>query len=144
MVNVAQKDVTVRSATASAVVTMRSDVLAKLISGTSKKGDALTTAKIAGIAAAKRTGQLIPLCHTLPLDWVDITLTPDGDNQLRIVATAETTARTGVEMEALTAASVAALTLYDMAKSGDKGITIGPIQLERKSGGASGTYVRTP
>ncbi|MGB2986501.1 MAG: cyclic pyranopterin monophosphate synthase MoaC [Phycisphaerae bacterium] len=143
MVDVSPKDATEREASASAVVRMRHTVLDALLSGALPKGDALATARVAGIHAAKRTSEWIPLCHPLPLDWVQIEFSRTGSDELSIFCTAKTTARTGVEMEALTGAAAAALTLYDMAKSADKAIVIGPIQLERKAGGKSGTYLRT-
>lgn len=142
MVDVSDKDITQRKATASAVVTMKPDVLDDLLADRLAKGSALTTAKIAGINAAKLTAQLIPLCHPLPLDWVEVNLTPIDGGRLKIIATARTWARTGVEMEAMTAAGVAALTVYDMAKAADKSIVIGPVQLESKSGGRGGEYRR--
>ncbi len=142
MVNVADKDVTTRSAIASAVVTMKPDVLADLLAGRLSKGEALLTAKIAGIQAAKFTANLIPLCHPIALEWADVQITRKNDNQIIIHATTRSVSRTGVEMEALTAATVAALTLYDMAKAADKSIVIGPICLESKSGGRSGDYQR--
>jgi cyclic pyranopterin phosphate synthase len=108
-----------------------------------KKGDALNTARVAGILAAKRTAEFIPMCHTLALDAVQIDFEFPRVSILRIVCTARTAARTGVEMEALVGASVAALTIYDMAKSADKAIVIGPVQLERKSGGKSGDFRRS-
>lgn len=143
MVDVSGKAATTREAVASAAVRMKSDVLDQVVGGKLAKGDALSAARIAGVMAAKRTGELIPLCHPLSLEWVDVELTRTSRSELRVVCTARTTARTGVEMEAMTGAAVAALTLYDMAKSADKSITIGPIQLERKTGGKSGTYERT-
>lgn len=142
MVDVSEKDLTQRTASASAVVTLQPQVLKQLLAGTLIKGEAITTAKVAGINAAKRTGELIPLCHPLTLDWVDVAFEQLDDQRLRITATARTVARTGVEMEALTAATVAALTIYDMAKAADKSIVLGPVQLERKSGGRSGEYSR--
>jgi cyclic pyranopterin phosphate synthase len=142
MVDVSRKDVTQREATASAVVRMEPAVLDALMQGTLPKGEALGTARVAGILAAKRTGEWIPLCHPLPLDWVKIDFSRTASDELTILCTAKTAARTGVEMEALTGASAAALTLYDMAKAADKAIVIGPIQLERKSGGKSGSYQR--
>lgn len=142
MVDVSAKDVSVREAVASGVVTMRSEVLDALFEGKLPKGDALATARIAGVCAAKRTSEWIPLCHPLGLDWVDIEFSRSGDSVLSIRCVARTTARTGVEMEALTGVSAAALTIYDMAKAADKAIVIGPIQLERKTGGKSGTYTR--
>lgn len=143
MVDVSDKEPTRRTAVASAVVTMKPDVLCQLLAGQLEKGEAIATAKIAGICAAKRTGELIPLCHPLPLDWVEVTCEAVDEARLRITATARTAARTGVEMEALTAVAVAALTIYDMAKAADHSIVIGPVQLECKSGGRSGDYVRS-
>ena len=141
MVDVGAKPVTARRATARAVVRMRPDVLARLLDAGGPKGDALITARLAGIAGAKRTADLIPLCHPLPLDKVSVELTPDRDAgtvEIRTEATA--TARTGVEMEALTAASVAALTLYDMAKALQRDIVIERVELLEKSGGRTGDY----
>ncbi len=143
MVDVSDKKITVRTAVASAVVSMKPDVLDRLVQGKLKKGESLAAAKLAGINAAKLTGQLIPLCHVLPIDWVDIAFTTTGQGRLEIRATARAEARTGVEMEAITAASVAALTIYDMAKAADRAIVIGPIQLESKTGGRRGPYQRT-
>ena len=141
MVDVGAKPVTSRRAVAGAIVRMRPDVLASLLDAGGPKGDALVTARLAGIGGAKRTAELIPLCHPLPLDSVDVELTPDreaGTVAIRVEASA--TARTGVEMEALTAASVAALTLYDMAKALQRDIVIERIELLEKSGGRSGDY----
>lgn len=143
MVDVSQKEVTDREASASAVVRMKAEVLDAVVGGTLPKGDALATARVAGILAAKRTSHFIPLCHPLPIDWVRIDFSRTGPTDLSIVCTAKTTARTGVEMEALVGASVAALTLYDMAKAADRDIVIGPIRLERKTGGKSGPAGRT-
>jgi cyclic pyranopterin phosphate synthase len=131
-----------REACASAIVEMKSTVLDALMAGSLPKGDALATARVAGILAAKRTGEWIPLCHPLSLDWVGIEFVRVDGRRLRIECRAKTAARTGVEMEALTGAAAAALTLYDMAKAADKSIVIGPLQLERKTGGKSGTYLR--
>jgi len=143
MVDVGGKPVTARRAVASATVRMRPDVLAQLLNAGGPKGDALVTAHLAGIGAAKRTSELIPLCHPLPLDHVDVGLTPDaGTGTVLIRAEVRVTARTGVEMEALTAASVAALTLYDMAKALQRDIVIERIELVEKSGGRSGDYAR--
>jgi cyclic pyranopterin phosphate synthase len=142
MVDVSGKGVTLREASASAAVHMTPGVLDALMEGTLPKGDALATARIAGIQAAKRTAEWIPLCHVLPLHWVQIDFERSGRDELRIACTARTTARTGVEMEALVGASAAALTVYDMAKALDKSMVIGPIQLERKTGGKSGSYRR--
>lgn len=139
MVDVSSKQATRREATASAFIELSSAVLAALPSN--PKGNPLEVARFAGIQAAKQTSSLIPMCHPLPLSFVDVVteLTPAG---VRILATAATTAGTGVEMEALTAASVAALTIYDMTKALDKSIVIRSIQLESKSGGKSGDYHR--
>ncbi len=143
MVDVSGKDVTVRTAVAAATVTTRPDVIELIRSHGMKKGPVLQTARIAGIQAAKRTAELIPLCHPLPLDVVDVDLTL-GDDRVFVEATARTTARTGVEMEALAAATVAALTVYDMCKAVDRAMVIGDVKLLAKSGGASGTFRRDP
>ncbi len=141
MVDVGAKPVTTRRAVARAMVRMRPDVLAQLTDAGGPKGDAFVTARLAGIGAAKRTADLIPLCHPLPLDRVDVELTPDPESgTVSIRAEARVTARTGVEMEALTAASVAALTLYDMAKALQRDIVIERIELLEKSGGRSGDW----
>jgi cyclic pyranopterin phosphate synthase len=143
MVDVGSKPVTARRAVAGAVVRMRPETLGTLLDAGGPKGDALVTARLAGIAGAKRTSELIPLCHPLPLDRVEVELTPDreaGTVTVRVEAGA--TARTGVEMEALTAASVAALTLYDMAKALQRDIVIERIELLEKSGGRSGHFRR--
>ena len=141
MVDVGSKPVTARRAVAGAVVRMRPETLATLLDAGGPKGDAFVTARLAGIGGAKRTSELIPLCHPLPLDRVDVELTPDREaGTVTIRAEASATARTGVEMEALTAASVAALTLYDMAKALQRDIVIERIELLEKSGGRSGDY----
>jgi cyclic pyranopterin phosphate synthase len=141
MVDVGDKPMTARRAVAAATVRMRPEVLAGLLDAGGPKGDAFVTARLAGIGAAKRTSELIPLCHPLPLDRVDVELSPDRDaGTVKIRAEARVTARTGVEMEALTAASVAALTLYDMAKALQRDIVIERIELLEKSGGRSGDY----
>ena len=142
MVDISSKEVTVREAQASAVIRMKPQVLELVMGGSLPKGEVLGTARIAGVQAAKRTSEWIPMCHTLPLDWVETDFSVTEPDTLRIICTAKTTARTGVEMEALTGASAAALTVYDMAKAADKTMVIGPIQLERKTGGKSGTYQR--
>jgi len=143
MVDVGTKPVTARRAVAGAVVRMRPETLATLLDAGGPKGDALVSARLAGIGGAKRTSDLIPLCHPLPLDRVDVDLTPDrAAGTITIRAEARATARTGVEMEALTAASVAALTLYDMAKALQRDIVIERIELLSKSGGQSGDYRR--
>ena len=142
MVDVSAKPVTAREACASAILDMKAAVLDALMAGSLPKGDALATARVAGILAAKRTGEWIPLCHSLPMEWVSIDFARVDRGRLRIECRTKTAARTGVEMEALTGVAMAALTLYDMAKAADKSIVIGPIQLERKTGGKSGTYRR--
>ena len=141
MVDVSGKDVTVRSATARARVTMLPATLALIAAGTAKKGDVLGVARLAGIMAAKRTAELIPLCHPLPIDAVSVDLTPDpAGPAVEIAATVRTTGRTGVEMEALAAASVAALTVYDMCKSVDRGMRIEALRVVAKDGGKSGGF----
>ena len=139
MVDVSAKAATRREATASAFVALSKEVLAALPQN--PKGNPLEVARFAGIQAAKKTADLIPMCHPLPLSYIDVTATV-AKRGIRIAATAATTANTGVEMEALTAASVAALTVYDMCKALDKGITIEHVQLESKTGGKSGDYTR--
>jgi cyclic pyranopterin phosphate synthase len=143
MVDVAGKAVTVREAAASAVVTVREAVLDAIFDNTLQKGDALAAARIAAIMAAKRTSDWVPLCHPLALDWVGVEISRTGTATMKIFCSARTSGRTGVEMEALTGVSAAALTIYDMAKAADRSIVIGPIQLERKSGGHSGTFDRS-
>ena len=139
MVDVSSKSATKRSATASAFVVMSAEVLAALPQN--PKGNPLEVARLAGIMAAKRTSDLIPMCHPLPLSHVDVD-TRVCENGVAITSEVTTTAATGVEMEALVAASVAALTVYDMCKALDKGIEIRQVVLEKKSGGKSGDYVR--
>ena len=141
MVDVSAKPETERVATARARVVMQPETLAVIRAGTAKKGDVLGTARLAGIMAAKRTAELIPLCHPLPITAVSVDLTPGEESCVEIAATVRTTARTGVEMEALTAASVAALTVYDMCKAIDRGMRIEGIRVTGKDGGASGRYV---
>jgi len=142
MVDVSDKEVTARSARASGLVRMEASTLALILDRGTAKGDVLGVARLAGIMAAKRTGDLIPLCHPLGLESVEVAFTPVDAGTLRIEATAKVRGRTGVEMEALTAVSVAALTVYDMAKAVDRGMVIDGIKLEEKSGGRSGTYRR--
>ena len=143
MVDVGDKPITARRAVARAVVRMRPEVLATLLDAGGPKGDALVTARLAGIGAAKRTSELIPLCHPLPLDVVEVELTPDRATGLvEVRSEVRATARTGVEMEALTAVSVAGLTLYDMAKALQRDIVIERVELLEKSGGRSGDYPR--
>lgn len=141
MVDVGAKPITRREAVARGRVRMSAKALRLLRTGGLSKGDGFAAARIAGILAAKKTGGLIPLCHPLPLDSVEIDIAA-GRGIVEVEASARTTAKTGVEMEALTAVSVACLTLYDMAKSVDRAMTIGPIYLQKKSGGRSGVYVR--
>lgn len=141
MVNVSDKAETERTATAGASVLMRSETLQLIVAGGSKKGDVLAVARLAGIMAAKRTSDLIPLCHPLALTHVSVALTCDTQrNSVDIRATCKLKGRTGVEMEALTAASVAALTVYDMCKAVDRGMTITDVRLLHKAGGKSGTF----
>ena len=142
MVNVSSKGETLRKAIASAFIRIQPETLALIQSGGIAKGDVFATARIAGIMAAKRTPELIPLCHPIPLTFVGVELVPEPPDGVRIIATVEAMTKTGVEMEALTAASVAALTVYDMCKAVDRGMQIERVQLEHKSGGKSGTYQR--
>jgi cyclic pyranopterin phosphate synthase len=143
MVDVSAKPVAAREAVARGDVAMRPATLAMIARGGMPKGDVLAVAKLAGVMAAKRTADLIPLCHPLPLSHVDVTLTPDV-RRARVVieSRVRVEARTGVEMEALTAVAVAGLTLYDMCKAVDREMTIGAIRLVEKRGGKSGTFVR--
>ena len=141
MVDVAGKAVTVRRAVAQAVIHMRTETLAMIVEGRTAKGDALAVARVAGIMAAKRTSDLIPLCHPLALTHVNVDFEPAVDGVI-VRATAEASGPTGVEMEALTAAGVAALTLYDMCKAVDRGMTIDGLQLLLKEGGKSGRWTR--
>jgi cyclic pyranopterin phosphate synthase len=141
MVDVTEKDITVREATAQARVIMKPETSALIAGGKIPKGDALGVARIAGIMAAKKTGTLIPMCHPLELTSVEITFDSDVKNgTVKIKARVKTVGRTGVEMEALTAACVAALTIYDMCKSADRGMVLSDIRLLSKKGGRSGTY----
>ena len=141
MVDVGAKAVTRRTATAAARVTMSPATLQMILDGGHQKGDVLGVARVAGIMAAKRTHELIPLCHPLPLDSVAVELVGNADEAaVDVQATCTTSARTGVEMEALTAASVAALTVYDMCKAVDRAMQIGAVRLLHKAGGKSGTF----
>ncbi len=144
MVDVSGKPVTLRMARAAADVSMRPETLQLIRDQRVAKGDVFEVARLAGIMAAKRTGELIPLCHPLGLDSLRIEFAVLDERRVRIEATASVQGRTGVEMEALTAASVAALTIYDMCKSVDRGMSIGPIRLLEKSGGKSGHFQRSP
>ena len=144
MVDVSDKEHTLRQATARATVSMRPETLSMITRGELKKGDVLTVAKIAGIQAAKKCSELIPLCHPLALSAVDVTFEVDRDNSQVVISTmCRLTGQTGVEMEALTAATVAALTIYDMCKAVDRDMTIDNIELMTKSGGKSGGWQRS-
>jgi cyclic pyranopterin phosphate synthase len=140
MVDVGDKPVTARTATARGAVTMAPETLSMITGGTAKKGDVLAVARLAGIMAAKRTPDLIPLCHPLLLTKVTVDLTPIPPDRIEIEATVKLTGQTGVEMEALTAVSVAALTVYDMCKAADRSMRITDIRVTRKSGGRSGSF----
>jgi cyclic pyranopterin phosphate synthase len=141
MVDVSDKHVTSRSATAKAQVLMLPETLALILSGQAKKGDVLATARIAGIMAAKKTHELIPLCHPLLISKVSVDFVADEkSSSIEVSATVRVEGKTGVEMEALTACSVAALTLYDMCKAVDRGMKITDLRLTEKSGGKSGTF----
>ncbi|MEM1266968.1 MAG: cyclic pyranopterin monophosphate synthase MoaC [Pseudomonadota bacterium] len=141
MVDVSGKAVSHRTATAVGAVRMTAETLALVRGGTAKKGDVLGVARLAGIMAAKRTADLIPLCHPLPIANVTLSLTPaDDPPRVDVEATVKTTGQTGVEMEALTAVSVAALTIYDMLKAVDRGMVLSEIRVTMKDGGASGRF----
>lgn len=143
MVDVTEKASTERRAVATSFVSMQPETLRMILEGEHKKGDVLATARIAGIQAAKKTPELIPLCHPLMLTSVKVDLIPDNENSgIIIEAMCKLAGQTGVEMEALAAASVAALTIYDMCKAVDKGMVIGPTRLEQKEGGKSGVWQR--
>ena len=141
MVDVSEKDITAREAKASSRILMKPETLELIISGSNKKGDVLSVAKIAGIQAAKKCSELIPLCHPLMLSKVSVELKPNiEDSSVDIIAIAKLNGKTGVEMEALTAASIAALTVYDMCKAVDRFMTIDHVQLLEKKGGKSGHW----
>ena len=142
MVDVSGKAETARAATASGLVRMRPETLALIRDRGLAKGDVFEVARLAGILAAKKTGELIPLCHPLGLDAVEVGFTPLDAGTIRIEATVKVQGRTGVEMEALTAVAVAALTVYDMCKAVDRGMVIDQVRLEEKTGGRSGTFRR--
>lgn len=144
IVDIGDKAVTHRRAVAQARLSGRKETIATILAGGLKKGDALAVARIAGIMAAKKTSELIPLCHPLPLTKVSIDIEGDGGSAILVRVTAETNGQTGVEMEALVAASTTALTLYDMAKAIDRAMVISDICLLEKSGGKSGDFVRSP
>jgi len=141
MVDVSDKSVAARTAVASGVLRTTPEVIERLVSGGLPKGDALATARIAGIMAAKRTPDLVPLCHPIAISGVSVELVP-GAAEVRIIATVRTTDRTGVEMEALTAVSVAGLALHDMIKAVDPAAQLDAVRVERKDGGKTGTWVR--
>ena len=141
MVDVGGKQVTDREAVAEGLVVMSPDLVGRLFAGDLPKGDAAAVARIAGIMAAKRTSELIPLCHPISLTGVDVTLEPSGRG-VRVVASVRTTDRTGVEMEAMTAVAVASLTIYDMVKGVERDVTIEMVRLLTKSGGRSGKWER--
>jgi cyclic pyranopterin monophosphate synthase len=143
MVDVGEKDITIRVAVARGEIRMNPDTLKLIVEGRAKKGDVLGVARLAGIMAAKKTSDLIPLAHPLPITSVKLEFFPDAERSLiEIEATVKVTARTGVEIEALTAASVAALTIYDMCKAVDRAMVISEIRLMEKSGGRSGHFKR--
>jgi len=142
MVDVGAKPVTKREAVAAGKIAMASDTLQTILRGTAAKGDVLGVARLAGIMAAKRTDELIPLCHSLSLSSVDVEFAAVSDTELEVRATCRVEAKTGVEMEALVAVSVACLTVYDMCKAIDRVMEIGGVRLEAKSGGRSGDWVR--
>ena len=141
MVDISAKEITARTATARTRVLMLPATLRLIMEGTAKKGDVLGVARLAGIMGAKRTADLIPLCHPLPIAAVTVDLTPnEAESAVEIEATVRTTGRTGVEMEALTAASIAALTVYDMCKAVDRGMRIDALRVVHKAGGKSGAF----
>lgn len=144
IVDIGEKAITRRRAVAQARLLGEADTIATIMGGTLKKGDALAVARIAGIMAAKKTSELIPLCHPIPLTKVSVEIERETDGAILILATAETTGQTGVEMEALVAASTAALTLYDMAKAIDREMVVSDMCLVEKSGGKSGDFRRAP
>jgi cyclic pyranopterin phosphate synthase len=143
MIDVGGKPVSLRTARAMARVRARAETIDRIRHGGLEKGDAIATARLAAIMAAKRTSDILPLCHPLPLDAVDVSLSFPAPDCLLVETTVRATARTGVEMEALTAAAAAALTVYDMCKSIDRDMTIETVRLEAKSGGTRGDYSRS-
>ena len=142
MVDISGKSVTDREAVASGRIVMQPETLKLIAEGNLPKGDVFAVSRIAGIMAAKRTSDLIPLCHPIPLSAIDIRIEADGDREIIVEARVKTNGQTGAEMEALTAVSVAALAIYDMCKAVDRSMEIKSIRLESKSGGKSGTYLR--
>jgi cyclic pyranopterin phosphate synthase len=143
MVDISDKEVTKRVAVARSQITMKPETLARIQAGRVEKGDVLAVAQVAGIMAAKKTAEIIPMCHPLPLTGVDIRFSFEGENTLGVEATVKTTGKTGVEMEALTAASAVVLTVYDMCKAMDKEMVLGPTYLLQKTGGKSGDFHRS-
>jgi len=144
IVDIGEKAVTRRRAVAQARLLGEAQTIAAILAGGLKKGDALAVARVAGIMAAKKTAELIPLCHPIPLTSVSVEIEGDGETAILVRATAETTGQTGVEMEALVAAATAALTLYDMAKAIDRAMVVSDVCLMEKSGGKSGDFRRAP
>lgn len=142
MVDVSDKEITSRTAVAQTMVKMAPETLTRIKEGKIGKGDVLAVASVAGVMAAKKTSDWIPMCHPLPLTGIDIHFTDNGNDELYIEGTVKTTGKTGVEMEALTAVSAAALTVYDMCKALQKDMIIGPTMLKSKTGGKSGDYER--
>ena len=142
MVDIRGKSVTDREAVATGRIVMQAETLNLIAEGNLPKGDVSAVSRIAGIMAAKRTSDIIPLCHTIPLSAIDIRIEADGESEIIVEARVKTTGQTGAEMEALTAVSVATLAIYDMCKAVDRSIEIKSIRLESKSGGKSGTYLR--
>ncbi|RNB55843.1 cyclic pyranopterin monophosphate synthase MoaC [Brevibacillus gelatini] len=142
MVDVSEKDMTKREAVAESKIVMKPETLARIREGRVEKGDVLAVAQVAGVMAAKKTWEIIPMCHPLPLTGIDIRFTFENETTLSLEACVRTTGRTGVEMEALTAVSAAALTVYDMCKAMDKAMIIGPTCLVSKTGGKSGDFRR--
>ncbi|MGZ0050336.1 cyclic pyranopterin monophosphate synthase MoaC [Brevibacillus gelatini] len=142
MVDVSEKDMTKREAVAESKIVMKPETLARIREGRVEKGDVLAVAQVAGVMAAKKTWEIIPMCHPLPLTGIDIRFTFENETTLSLEASVRTTGRTGVEMEALTAVSAAALTVYDMCKAMDKAMIIGPTCLVSKTGGKSGDFRR--
>lgn len=144
MVDVGDKPITSRTAISEGLITMQPKTLALILQGAHKKGDVLAIARIAGIMASKKTAELIPLCHPLPITYIDIALTPDTDNNwIHCLSTVKTSGQTGVEMEALNATQIALLTIYDMCKAVDRKMTIESVRLLEKQGGKSGHWRRS-
>lgn len=144
MINVGDKPITIRTARASGQLLANAETITKIHAGNLAKGDPLATARVAGIMAAKRTSEIVPLCHPLPLDAIDVSFRFDSPGAVVIEAVVQATARTGVEMEALVAVTAAGLCLYDMAKSIDPSMSLTNVQLEEKRGGVHGDYLRSP